>query len=153
MNESRGRVGGGGHLCWSLETQDKAEIYDQGYISMDPHAGQLLLKGTTFLSGCPKPCPSTPTSCHSKFLLEELITSELFTVSVQLLLNGIFSLSFILKIQNMIVLQLFLKKKLKRCIFYNCISNPERNNIFDVKYQCDNYYLGVCSYVLCGSYS
>ena len=89
MNESRGRVGGG-CLCWFLETQDKAKIYGQGYMSKDPCAEQPLLNEAAFLSGCPELCSSMQTSCPSKFQLEELIILELFTLWAQLPLMACF---------------------------------------------------------------
>lgn len=73
--ESRGRweVCVWGRLCWFLETQDKAKIYGQGYMSKDPHVEWPWLSGSAFLSGCPELCPSVMTFCSSKFRLEELI--------------------------------------------------------------------------------
>ena len=67
-------------------------------MSKDPCSEQPLLNKAAFLSGCPELCPSMPTSCPGKFQLVELINIRVVYIVGAASIDGIFSLSLILKL-------------------------------------------------------
>jgi len=98
MNESGGRVEGGGVYAGPQRPRIR-----QRYVAGDICLRTLVQNSPCstkqlFLSGCPELCPSMPTSCPGKFQLVELINIRVVYIVGAASINGIFSLSLILKL-------------------------------------------------------
>ena len=98
MNESGGRVGGRGVYAGPQRPRIRQRYVARDIMSEDTCSEQPLLNKATFLSGCPELCPSMLTSCPSKFQLVELINIRVVYIVGAASINGIFSLSLILKL-------------------------------------------------------